>query len=66
MASTDSKVLGVVVLVRHGDRHGELPEKSRTSPSLITFTGFYQSPSTYTPSNTILTPLGNVCVVFLL
>ncbi|KAF9458230.1 histidine phosphatase superfamily [Collybia nuda] len=42
MASTDSKVLGVVVLVRHGDRHG-----------------FYQSPSTYTPSNTILTPLGN-------
>lgn len=38
----DSKVLGVVLLVRHGDRQG-----------------FYQSPTTYTPSNTILTPLGN-------
>ncbi|GLB38274.1 putative HCO3- transporter family protein [Lyophyllum shimeji] len=42
MADTDSKVLGVVLLVRHGDRQG-----------------FYQSPTTYTPSNTILTPLGN-------
>ncbi|KAG6909270.1 hypothetical protein DXG01_001332 [Tephrocybe rancida] len=37
-----SKVLGVVLLIRHGDRQG-----------------FYQSPTTYTPSNTILTPLGN-------
>ncbi|KAF9462990.1 phosphoglycerate mutase-like protein [Collybia nuda] len=42
MSSTDSKVLGVVVLVRHGDRQG-----------------FYQSPNTYTPSNTVITPLGN-------
>ncbi|KAG5648396.1 hypothetical protein DXG03_004970 [Asterophora parasitica] len=40
--SDSSKVLGVVLLVRHGDRQG-----------------FYQNPSTYTPSNTVLTPLGN-------
>ncbi|KAG6837608.1 hypothetical protein H0H93_006129 [Arthromyces matolae] len=42
MSDSDSKVLGVVLLIRHGDRQG-----------------FYQSPTTYTASNTILTPLGN-------
>ncbi|KAF5382703.1 hypothetical protein D9615_002817 [Tricholomella constricta] len=42
MTDSDSKVLGVVLLVRHGDRQG-----------------FYQNSNTYTPSNTILTPLGN-------
>ncbi|KAF8073645.1 histidine phosphatase superfamily [Lyophyllum atratum] len=42
MSNSESKVLGVVLLVRHGDRQG-----------------FYQNPTTYTPSNTILTPLGN-------
>ncbi|KAF5315099.1 hypothetical protein D9619_007012 [Psilocybe cf. subviscida] len=42
--STDQgKMLGVVVMVRHGDRQG-----------------FYQDPSTYTPSNTAITPLGNL------
>lgn len=46
MAATNdnSKVLGAVVLIRHGDREG-----------------FYQDPSNYfTPSNTAITPLGNV------
>ncbi|KAF4617308.1 hypothetical protein D9613_006002 [Agrocybe pediades] len=43
-SNTDSKILGVVVLFRHGDRQG-----------------FYQDPSNYfTPSNTAITPLGNV------
>ncbi|KAG5722000.1 hypothetical protein E4T56_gene6162, partial [Termitomyces sp. T112] len=42
MENSDSKVLGVVLLIRHGDRQG-----------------FYQDPTTYTPSNTVLTPLGN-------
>ncbi|TFK45114.1 histidine phosphatase superfamily [Crucibulum laeve] len=48
MASTDSTesrnnaLLGVILLIRHGDREG-----------------FYQSPVTYTPSNTAITPLGN-------
>ncbi|KDR82624.1 hypothetical protein GALMADRAFT_835279 [Galerina marginata CBS 339.88] len=41
--ATDSKVLGVVVLVRHGDRQG-----------------FYQDPTSYSASNTALTPLGNL------
>uniref|UniRef100_A0A0W0G0D6 Phosphoglycerate mutase-like protein n=1 Tax=Moniliophthora roreri TaxID=221103 RepID=A0A0W0G0D6_MONRR len=41
--SDDSKVLGVLVLARHGDRQG-----------------FYQNPSDYTPTNTQITPLGNV------
>ncbi|KAJ6511981.1 histidine phosphatase superfamily [Mycena vitilis] len=37
----DSKLLGVVILTRHGDR-----------------AGFYQSPTTYTASSTVITPLG--------
>ncbi|KAF8893679.1 histidine phosphatase superfamily [Gymnopilus junonius] len=42
MADQDSKILGVVLLVRHGDRQG-----------------FYQDPTSYTASNTAITPLGN-------
>ncbi|KDR82623.1 hypothetical protein GALMADRAFT_835169 [Galerina marginata CBS 339.88] len=42
-ADPNSKVLGVVLLVRHGDREG-----------------FYQDPVTYSPSNTAITPLGNL------
>ncbi|TFK40711.1 histidine phosphatase superfamily [Crucibulum laeve] len=41
--SNSDKILGVVVLARHGDRQG-----------------FYQDPITYNPSNTAITPLGNV------
>ena len=40
----NSHPLGVVLLVRHGDRMG-----------------FYQDPETYTPTDTQITPLGNVC-----
>jgi hypothetical protein len=40
--STDSQVLGVIVMSRHGDR-----------------LGFYQDPTSYTASNTEITPLGN-------
>ncbi|KAH7925893.1 phosphoglycerate mutase-like protein [Leucogyrophana mollusca] len=40
--STDSQLLGVVLIVRHGDRQG-----------------FYQDPTTYTPTATAITPLGN-------
>ncbi|KAF9267593.1 phosphoglycerate mutase-like protein [Marasmius fiardii PR-910] len=40
--STDSEVLGVLILARHGDRQG-----------------FYQSPTTYTPTATKITPQGN-------
>ncbi|KAJ6557217.1 histidine phosphatase superfamily [Mycena vulgaris] len=43
MAASDSTVLGVVILARHGDR-----------------AGFYQSPTTYTPTATSITPLGTV------
>ncbi|KAG7091478.1 hypothetical protein E1B28_010509 [Marasmius oreades] len=39
---SDSKVLGVLILARHGDRQG-----------------FYQSPTSYTPTATKITPLGN-------
>ena len=42
MSSTDSQVLGVIIMSRHGDR-----------------LGFYQSPNSYTASNTQITPLGN-------
>ncbi len=41
--SSDSQLLGVVLLIRHGDR-----------------TSFYQDPTTYTGSNTQITPLGTV------
>ncbi|KAI0088497.1 phosphoglycerate mutase-like protein [Irpex rosettiformis] len=41
--STDSKILGVVLIARHGDREG-----------------FYQDPTTYTPSATSITPLGEI------
>ncbi|KAK7056626.1 hypothetical protein VNI00_002343 [Paramarasmius palmivorus] len=41
--SDDSKVLGVLMFARHGDRQG-----------------FYQNPQDYTPTNTQITPLGNV------
>lgn len=40
--STDSQVLGVIVMSRHGDR-----------------LGFYQDPTSYSASNTEITPLGN-------
>ena len=40
--STDSQVLGVIIVSRHGDR-----------------LGFYQDPTSYTASNTEITPLGN-------
>lgn len=43
MASDDGQLLGVVLLVRHGDRQG-----------------FYQDPTTYTATDTQITPLGNV------
>ena len=47
--STDnSHPVGVVILVRHGDRMG-----------------FYQNPETYTPTDTQITPLGNVCHPFI-
>jgi hypothetical protein len=42
-STNDGKMLGVVIIVRHGDREG-----------------FYQDPTTYTPSNTAITPLGNL------
>jgi len=42
--SDNSQPVGVVLLVRHGDRMG-----------------FYQNPETYTPTDTVVTPLGNVC-----
>ncbi|KAJ7164700.1 histidine phosphatase superfamily [Mycena crocata] len=41
MAASNSTVLGVVILTRHGDRQG-----------------FYQSPTTYSPTATSITPLG--------
>ncbi|KAJ7465302.1 histidine phosphatase superfamily [Mycena latifolia] len=41
MAASDSTILGVVILTRHGDR-----------------AGFYQSPTTYTATSTVITPLG--------
>ncbi|KAF8967110.1 histidine phosphatase superfamily [Flammula alnicola] len=41
--TSDSQILGVVLLARHGDR-----------------AGFYQNASDYTPSNTAITPLGNL------
>ncbi|KAJ7725358.1 histidine phosphatase superfamily [Mycena metata] len=41
MTSTNSTILGVVVLARHGDR-----------------AGFYQDPTTYTATGTVITPLG--------
>ena len=55
----DSKVLGVVVLVRHGDRQGICGFSSgRAVP--YQFQGFYQDPTSYTASDTAITPLGNV------
>jgi len=39
----DSKLAGIVVIARHGDR-----------------SGFYQDPTTYAASNTVVTPLGTV------
>jgi hypothetical protein len=41
MSDSDSTVLGVIFIVRHGDRRG-----------------FYQNPTNYNPSNTVVTPLG--------
>ncbi|KAJ7126156.1 histidine phosphatase superfamily [Mycena epipterygia] len=41
MAASDSKILGVLILARHGDR-----------------AGFYQSPTTYAATATVITPLG--------
>ncbi|KAJ3711719.1 histidine phosphatase superfamily [Lentinula raphanica] len=41
MSNSDSTVLGVIFLIRHGDRQG-----------------FYQDPTNYNPSNTVITPLG--------
>ncbi|KAJ7134333.1 histidine phosphatase superfamily [Mycena epipterygia] len=41
MAASDSKILGVLILARHGDR-----------------AGFYQDPTTYAASSTVITPLG--------
>ncbi|KAJ7828088.1 histidine phosphatase superfamily [Mycena leptocephala] len=41
MAASDSKILGVLILTRHGDR-----------------AGFYQSPTTYAATSTVITPLG--------
>ena len=44
--STDNtKLLGTLLLIRHGDR-----------------SGFYQDPTTYTATNTLITPLGTVSV----
>ncbi|KAJ3556948.1 hypothetical protein NM688_g1743 [Phlebia brevispora] len=42
-AHDDTKIIGLVLLARHGDREG-----------------FYQDPFTYTPSQTSITPLGEV------
>ncbi|KAJ7175399.1 histidine phosphatase superfamily [Mycena filopes] len=39
--ASDSKILGVIVLARHGDR-----------------AGFYQDPTTYTATGTVIAPLG--------
>lgn len=43
MTSNDNQILGVVLIVRHGDRQG-----------------FYQDPTTYSATETQITPLGNV------
>ncbi|KAJ7505571.1 phosphoglycerate mutase-like protein [Mycena galericulata] len=41
MAASNDKILGVLILARHGDRQG-----------------FYQDPTTYTATTTVITPLG--------
>ena len=63
MSSSDTKVLGVVLLIRHGDRAGKFQRSIAiltVAIALIFYEGFYQDPTTYTASDTILTPLGNV------
>ncbi len=48
-ANSDSNVIGVVILARHGDRQGR-----------------YQNPETYSATSTVITPLGEVCILLLL
>ena len=62
MSTDGSRLLGVVLLARHGDREGNLSNLEVDDAYLeqIIFTGFYQDPHTYTPANTAITALGSV------